>query len=90
MDQEVMDFFDFSKECKRVVAPTGHISSDVNQMITETFESKPPKREVVGVEYVAEIVAKEKQRLDGVRNSLEKIAESIIFVSINKNMLFDA
>ncbi|XP_017031541.1 probable ATP-dependent RNA helicase spindle-E [Drosophila kikkawai] len=66
MDEEVMDFFDFSKECKREVAPpSGCISSDVNSMTTETNESKPPKREVFGVEYAGEIVAKEKQRLDG-------------------------
>ncbi|KAH8288798.1 hypothetical protein KR054_009748 [Drosophila jambulina] len=66
MDKDIMDFFDFSKECKRELAPpTGCISSDVNSMTTETNESKPLKREVVGVDYAEEIVAKEKQRLDG-------------------------
>ncbi|XP_020818501.1 probable ATP-dependent RNA helicase spindle-E [Drosophila serrata] len=66
MDQDIMDFFDFSKECKRELTPyNGVISSDVHSMTTETNESKVPKREIVGVEYAEEIVAKEKQRLDG-------------------------
>ncbi|EDV49067.1 probable ATP-dependent RNA helicase spindle-E [Drosophila erecta] len=64
MDQEVMDFFDFSKEFKREAAPQGYISSDPSIMATETNESKVPKREVIGTDYVPEIVAKEKCLLD--------------------------
>ncbi|XP_016969045.1 probable ATP-dependent RNA helicase spindle-E [Drosophila rhopaloa] len=65
MDPDVMDFFDFSKEFKRETAPQGYISSDPSNMAVEATESKVVKREVIGTEYAAEIVAKEKQRLDG-------------------------
>ncbi|EDW97399.1 probable ATP-dependent RNA helicase spindle-E [Drosophila yakuba] len=64
MDQDVMDFFDFSKEFKREVAPQGYISSDPKMMATDSIDSKVPKREVIGTEYVTEIVAKEKGLLN--------------------------
>jgi len=67
-DQELMDFFDFSKEFKREAAPQGYISSDPNNMAVDPIESKVVKREVIGTDYVAEIVAKEKLRLNGVSN----------------------
>ncbi|KAH8363289.1 hypothetical protein KR084_007780 [Drosophila pseudotakahashii] len=65
MDQELMDFFDFSKEFKREAAPQGYISRDPNIMAEEATDSKVVKREVIGTEYVNEIVAKEKLRLNG-------------------------
>jgi len=67
-DQELMDFFDFSKEFKREAAPQGYISSDPSNMAVDPIESKVVKREVIGTDYVAEIVAKEKLRLNGVSN----------------------
>ncbi|XP_017083784.2 probable ATP-dependent RNA helicase spindle-E [Drosophila eugracilis] len=63
MDQEVMDFFDFSKEFKREVAPQGSISNP-NKKAVESTESKAVKRDVIGTEYVHKIVAKEKHRLN--------------------------
>nr|XP_016995353.2 probable ATP-dependent RNA helicase spindle-E [Drosophila takahashii] len=65
MDQELMDFFDFSKEFKRRPAPQGYISRDPSIMAEEAVDSKVVKREVIGTEYVNEIVAKEKLRLNG-------------------------
>ncbi|XP_052835812.1 probable ATP-dependent RNA helicase spindle-E [Drosophila gunungcola] len=62
---DVMDFFDFSKECKRELAPQGYISSNPGTMAVEATESKVVKREVVGTGYVADIVATEKLRLNG-------------------------
>ncbi|XP_033162467.1 probable ATP-dependent RNA helicase spindle-E [Drosophila mauritiana] len=65
MDQEVIDFFDFSKELKRVpAAPQGYISSDPRLMATESKSSEVPNREVIGTDYVTKIVAKEKCRLN--------------------------
>ncbi|KAH8383191.1 hypothetical protein KR009_007200 [Drosophila setifemur] len=65
MDQEVMDFFDFSKEFERKVAPQGYISGDPHAMTTDMIESKPVQRKVIGNEYMTELVAKERQRMDG-------------------------
>jgi len=68
MDQEVMDFFDFSKELKRVAAaPQGYISSDPRLMATKFKSSEVPNRELIGTDYVSKIVAKEKCLLNGVR-----------------------
>ncbi|XP_022219578.1 probable ATP-dependent RNA helicase spindle-E [Drosophila obscura] len=66
MDQQLMDFFDFSKEFVREEAPRGHVSGDVHAFETDSLESKNPiKREIVGKEYVKKFVDKEKQRMDG-------------------------
>lgn len=70
MDAEIMDFFDFTKDFRREEAPSGFISSDPSSMATEMFESKPIKREVIGTDYVAEIAAKEKLLMSGVRSSV--------------------
>ncbi|KAH8236403.1 hypothetical protein KR026_000850 [Drosophila bipectinata] len=65
MDAEIMDFFDFTKDFKRQEAPSGFMASDPHSTTTETFNSKPIKREVIGTDYVSEIVAKEKLLMCG-------------------------
>ncbi|XP_017141347.1 probable ATP-dependent RNA helicase spindle-E [Drosophila miranda] len=72
MDQELMDFFDFSKEFVRKQAPRGHVSSNVHAFVTESDElEKPIKREIVGKDYVKSFVEKEKKRMNGIFNSDE-------------------
>ncbi|XP_017053534.1 probable ATP-dependent RNA helicase spindle-E [Drosophila ficusphila] len=64
MDPEIMDFFDFSKEFKREIAPQGFLSSDPSKMAVDTTDSKVLKREVIGKDYVEKIVEQEKQRMN--------------------------
>lgn len=55
-----MDFFDFSKQFSRAPAPKGYITGDPTAFATETIDSKPIKRELIGKDYVHEVVEKEK------------------------------
>ncbi|EDW81074.1 uncharacterized protein Dwil_GK11214 [Drosophila willistoni] len=64
MDEDLMGFFDFSKEFKRTEAPKGCISSNFVGLGTEKEKTKPPKQENLGTEYVKEIVDREKQNLE--------------------------
>lgn len=62
----MLDFFDFSKEFTRGPAPKGYITGDPTAFTTETTDSKPVKREIIGKDYVHEIVEKEKQLMNKV------------------------
>ncbi|XP_017954934.1 probable ATP-dependent RNA helicase spindle-E [Drosophila navojoa] len=73
---DLMDFFDFSKEFSRGPAPKGCITGDPTAFTTETIDSKPIKREIIGKDYVHEIVEKEKHLMnklaDGYNTSKNK------------------
>ncbi|KAH8417162.1 hypothetical protein KR222_005196 [Zaprionus bogoriensis] len=57
---DLMDFFDFSKDFKRGTASGGYITGDPRTLANETHDSKPIKREIVGTDYVNEVVEKER------------------------------
>ncbi|XP_034488206.1 probable ATP-dependent RNA helicase spindle-E [Drosophila innubila] len=61
---DLMDFFDFSKDFKRGPVVKGCITGDPNILALETQDSKPIKREIVGTDYVNEIVEKEKELMN--------------------------
>ncbi|KAH8358780.1 hypothetical protein KR093_002465 [Drosophila rubida] len=75
MESDLMDFFDFSKEFKRGTSCKGCITGDPKVLAVETQDSKPIKRELVGTDYVNEIVKKEKEllrKLDNGDNSAKR------------------
>ncbi|XP_030375012.1 probable ATP-dependent RNA helicase spindle-E [Scaptodrosophila lebanonensis] len=83
MDNDpLMDFFDFSKDFKRAVRPSGIISGNPKALATETYDAKLPVREVVGTEYVAPIVAKEQELLNNLDE--QKFQERYQDISLNE------
>lgn len=63
---DLMDFFDFSKDFKRGATARGCISGDPRTLANEAHDSKPIKREIIGKDYVNEIVEKEKKLMNRV------------------------
>lgn len=63
---DLMDFFDFSKDFKRGTTARGCISGDPRTLASEPHDSKPIKREIIGKDYVNEIVEKEKKLMNRV------------------------
>ncbi|EDV94932.1 probable ATP-dependent RNA helicase spindle-E [Drosophila grimshawi] len=61
---DLMDFFDSSKNFKRGTLPRGCISGDPNAYTSESSDSKPIKREIIGTKDVNEIVQKEQQLMN--------------------------
>lgn len=61
-----MDFFDFSKDFKRGTTARGCISGNPRTLANEAHDSKPIKREIIGKDYVNEIVEKEKKLMNRV------------------------
>ncbi|XP_034664605.1 probable ATP-dependent RNA helicase spindle-E [Drosophila subobscura] len=76
MDEQLKNFFDFSKDFVREEAPRGHVSGDVHAFETDSHESKKPiKREIIGKDYVNKYVEKEKERMDGLLSCDEMAAK---------------
>lgn len=61
-----MAFFDFSKDFKRGTAAKGCITGDPSVLANEAHDSKPIKREIIGIDYVNEVVEKEKKLMNRV------------------------
>lgn len=64
---DLMSFFDFSKDFKRGTAARGCITGDPSTLANEAHDSKPIKREIIGTDYVNEVVEKEKKLMNRVR-----------------------
>lgn len=62
-----MSFFDFSKDFKRGTTARGCITGDPSILANEAHDSKPIKREIIGTDYVNEVVEKEKKLMNRVR-----------------------
>ncbi|KAH8271336.1 hypothetical protein KR018_007228 [Drosophila ironensis] len=86
---DVLDFFDFSKDFKRVECSLNNLSKDPRFTAIETPESKP-KREEIGTEYIHDIVSKEKRRLDGVSNAAPAFSDSRTLSDMDSDDELDA
>jgi len=83
-----MDFFDFSKDFKRGPSTSkGCITGDPKILALDSEDSKPIKREIIGTDYVNEIVEQEKKLMNNV--SMQEIHNTkLLFLCIGEVFFF--